>query len=104
METPTGTFINVVEALYSQSLGPWCIVERLSNSWLFGLYRGLGCPSHPYFKGTTAVEDRHANIAIDTTCLVLETRPLLADIFLYDAEMVARALTGVWDDMLAAVR
>jgi len=104
METPTGTFINVVEALYSQSLGPWCIVERLSNSWLFGLYRGLGCPSHPYFKGITAVEDRHANIAIDTTCLVLETRPLLADIFLYDAEMVARALTGVWDDMLAAVR
>jgi len=104
METPTGTFINIVEALYNKSLGPWCIIERLSKSWLFGLHRGLGCPSHPYFNGITAVEDRHANIAIDTTCLVLETRPLLADIFLYDAEMVARALTGVWDDMLAAVR
>jgi hypothetical protein len=38
METPTGTFINIVEALYNKSLGPWCIIERLSNSWLFGLH------------------------------------------------------------------
>jgi hypothetical protein len=96
-------FVKLVQTLYPRSLGPWCIVEALSDDWMRALAAALAVhfpavADEPYFREcfAGAVEERHAAESLDTTELVLARRPELLGPTLRDARVMAAGLDGVW--------
>ena len=101
-------FIAIVEETYPRSLGPWTIVETLSDNWLHSLCHALGnhfphIDKDPYFAACFAqgVEERHGQEALSVSSAILEKRPELFDLFVRDAKLAADGLNCVWDGMLA---
>lgn len=106
LDEATGRFVRLAKTLYSRSLGPWCIVETMSDDWMRALADGLSkhFPSivtEPYFADcfSQGVEERHAEEAIAVTQMVLERRPELLEQTIEDARTMAEALDGVWSAM-----
>jgi hypothetical protein len=96
-------FVQLVPDLYARSLGPWCIVEVLSDDWMRALADALSVHfpwvvDEPYFAECFAqgVEERHAQESLAVTEIVLRARPKLMDQTLRDAATMAEALDGVW--------
>lgn len=112
LDPRTAEFVRLAKRLYSHSLGPWCIVETMSDDWMRALAKALAehfprIVDEPYFADcfSQGVEERHAEEAIAVTQSVLERRPELFDETVEDARMMADALDGVWvamDDALSA--
>lgn len=111
LDRGTAKFVRLAKELYSRSLGPWCIVEVMSDDWMRALAEALSV-NHPkivdapYFAECFAqhVEERHAAEALEVTQIVLRARPYLLDETVRDAETMAQALDGVWDRLDAIVR
>jgi hypothetical protein len=112
LDTRTAGFVRLAKTLYARSLGPWCVVETMSNDWMRALASSLSShfPSivdEPYFADCFAqgVEERHAEEAIAITQAVLERRPELCAETIEDAKTMANLLGGIWvamDEVLSS--
>ena len=103
LDPGTAAFVRLAKTLYSRSLGPWCVVETMSDDWMRALADGLAVhfpkiTQEPYFADcfSQGVEERHAAEAIAVTQSVLERRPDLIAQTVGDAAAMADALEGVW--------
>jgi hypothetical protein len=103
LDGATAKFVRLAKSLYARSLGPWCIVETMSDDWMRALADGLSkhfpaIIKEPYFADcfSQGVEERHAEEAIAVTQMVLEKRPSLLGQTIEDARAMADALDGVW--------
>jgi pyrroloquinoline quinone (PQQ) biosynthesis protein C len=111
LDRSTAKFVRLAKELYARSLGPWCIVEVMSDNWMHALAKSLSVHhpkivDAPYFADCFGqhVEERHAAEALGVTQTVLRARPYLLDETLRDAETMAEALDGVWERLDAIVR
>jgi hypothetical protein len=112
LDARTAAFVRLAKTLYSRSLGPWCIVETMSDDWMRALARSLSTHfprivDEPYFADCFAlgVEERHAEEAIAVTQAVLRRRPELLAETIDDANSMADALDGIWvamDEIVSA--
>lgn len=103
LDAGTAEFVRLAKKLYSRSLGPWCIVETMSDDWMRAFADALsvnfpGIVNEPYFADCfdQGVEERHAEEAIAVTQGVLERRPELLAQTIEDARTMADALDGIW--------
>jgi hypothetical protein len=103
LDAATAKFVRLAKTLYARSLGPWCIVETMSDDWMRALADGLSkhfpaIVNEPYFADcfSQGVEERHAEEAIAVTQIVLEKRPGLLGQTIEDSKAMADALDGVW--------
>jgi hypothetical protein len=103
LDAGTAHFVRLAQTLYARSLGPWCIVERMSDDWMRALAASFSVHfpeivNEPYFADCFAdhVEERHAEEAIAVTQQVLERRPELLAETIADARTMADALDRVW--------
>ncbi len=103
LDPETARFVQLATTLYARSLGPWCVVELMSNSWMRALADSLSAhfpaaSSEPYFADcfSQGVEERHADESLEVTTLVLQSRPELYSETVLDARLMAEALDGVW--------
>jgi hypothetical protein len=103
LDDQTAEFVRTVKTLYARSLGPWCVVEMLSDNWMRALADALAVHApavrnEPYFAECFAgsVEERHAEESFETTNMILSRRPDLLDQNIADAWAMARALDLVW--------
>lgn len=106
LEGEAAQFVKLVPQLYARSLGPWCIVEVLSDNWMRALAEALSAHfpwivEEPYFADCfdQGVEERHAEESLDVTETVLRARPQLVKPTLHDAALMAQSLDGVWSDL-----
>ena len=111
VDPATARFIRLSKELYARSLGPWCIVEVMSDDWMRGLAEALSVHhpkivEAPYFADCFSqhVEERHAAEALEVTQTVLRARSYLLDETIRDAEIMADALDGVWHRLDEIVR
>jgi hypothetical protein len=103
LDRDTAHFVQLAKTLYSRSLGAWCAVEVMSDSWLRALADALAAhfpqvAEEAYFAECfeQGVEDRHAQESMDVTQMVLRARPELMPATLRDARQMAEALDGIW--------
>jgi len=96
-------FVRLAKPLYSQSLGPWCVIEVMSVDWMRALADALSVhfpqfADEPYFAEcfSEMVEERHAEESLSVTGMVLKARPELLPETLEGAKIMAEALDGVW--------
>jgi len=106
LDPETSHFVRLVQKLYARSLGPWCVVETMSDDWLRALADSLSVHfpnivKEPYFAEcfSQGVEERHAEESLSVTQMVLKARPELIGETIRDAKMMAQALDGVWTRM-----
>lgn len=106
LNSGTANFVRLAKTLYARSLGPWCIVETMSDDWMRALAHALSkhfprIVDEPYFADCFAegVEERHAEEAIAVTQQVLGRRPDLLQETIEDAKTMADALDGIWTAM-----
>ena len=111
LDGEAANFVRLVPELYARSLGPWCIVEKLSDDWMRALADALSVHfpwvvDEPYFAECFAqgVEERHAEESLEVTETILRGRPHLLGQTLRDAESMARALDGVWQHLERLIR
>jgi len=111
LDPETAKFVQLASTLYARSLGPWCAVELMSDTWLRGLAEALSAHfpnvvDEPYFADcfSQGVEERHADESIAVTGLVLTRRPDLYSETVLDAKLMAEALDGVWSRLDTIVR
>src|SRR5262249_19292088 len=74
LDAQTAHFVSLVRSLYPSSLGPWCIVELLSDDWMRAFADALSVHfpqvrEEPYFADVFAhgVEERHGREAMAIT-------------------------------------
>ncbi len=103
LDAGAAAFVRLAKKLYARSLGPWCIVETMSDDWMRALAAGLAqhfpaILQEPYFADcfNQGVEERHAKEAIAVTQTVLMRRPDLLAQTVEDAQAMASALDGIW--------
>jgi len=103
LDPETSRFVQAATTLYARSLGPWCVVELMSDSWMRALADALAVhfpavPSEPYFADcfSQGVEERHAEESFEVTATILQSRPELYSETVLDAKLMAEALDGVW--------
>jgi hypothetical protein len=111
LDPETSRFVRLAPTLYARSLGPWCVVELMSDTWMHSLADALSVhfPSvvnEPYFSDcfSQGVEERHAEESLAVTGLVLQARPHLWSDTVRDAKLMAEALDGVWNRLDDIVR
>jgi hypothetical protein len=111
LDRATAHFVRLAKELYARSLGPWCIVEVMSDDWMRALAEALSVHhpkivEAPYFAECFSqhVEERHAAEALEVTQLVLRSKPYLLDETIRDAETMASALDGVWERLDEIIR
>lgn len=103
LDPETARFVQLAGQLYARSLGPWCVVELMSDSWMRALADSLAAHfpdvvNEPYFADcfNEGVEERHAQESLEVTTGVLLARPELYSETVLDAKLMAEALDGVW--------
>jgi hypothetical protein len=96
-------FVRLAKPLYSQSLGPWCVIEVMSADWMRALADALSIhfphfADEPYFAEcfSEMVEERHAEESLSVTQVVLKARPELLPATIKGAKIMAETLDGVW--------
>ena len=104
LDPDTAQFARLAAKLYARSLGPWCVVEVMSDSWMRALADALavhfpGIVDEPFFADcfSQGVEERHAEESLEITGMILRRRPELYSETVADAKMMAEALDRVWD-------
>jgi hypothetical protein len=103
LDPETSRFVQWAATLYARSLGPWCVVELMSDSWMRALADSLSAhfpavTNEPYFADcfSQGVEERHADESLEVTATVLQARPELYSETVLDAKLMAESLDGVW--------
>lgn len=103
LDPETSRFVHSATTLYRRSLGPWCVVELMSDWWMHALASSLAAHfpdvvNEPYFADcfSQGVEERHAEESMEVTVTVLQSRPELYSETVLDAKLMAEALDGVW--------
>ncbi|HTW72266.1 MAG TPA: hypothetical protein VME47_20455 [Acetobacteraceae bacterium] len=103
LDPETSRFVQLAGTLYGRSLGPWCVVELMSDWWMRALADSLAAHfpavrDEPYFADcfSQGVEERHAAEAMEVTSSVLQAWPELYSETVLDARLMAEALDGVW--------
>jgi hypothetical protein len=103
LDGETAEFVRLARALYSRSLGPWCMIEVMSVDWMRALVDSLAVHfprliHEPYFAEcfSEMVEERHAEESLTVTQMVLRARPDLLPETLRDAKLIADGLDAVW--------
>jgi hypothetical protein len=111
LDGETANFVRLAAQLYAHSLGPWCVVEVMSDDWMRALADALSrhfprIVEEPYFAEcfSQGVEERHAEESLEVTEMVLRRRPELLPDALRDAKTMAVALDGVWTHLDRIVR
>jgi hypothetical protein len=111
LDAETAKFVRLATTLYARSLGAWCVVEVISDTWMRALADALavhfpGMPEEPYFADcfSQGVEERHAEESFDVTSTLLRARPELYSETVLDAKLMAEALDGVWRRLDMIVR
>jgi hypothetical protein len=111
LDADTAKFVRLATTLYARSLGPWCVVEVISDTWMRALADALSVhfphmPEEPYFADcfSQGVEERHAEESLEVTATVLRGRPELYSETVLDAKLMAEALDGVWRRLDTVVR
>jgi pyrroloquinoline quinone (PQQ) biosynthesis protein C len=111
LDAETAKFVQLATALYTRSLGAWCVVEVISDTWMRCLADALSVhfpemPQEPYFADcfSQGVEERHAEESLEVTATVLRGRPELYSETVLDAKLMAEALDGVWRRLDTIVR
>jgi hypothetical protein len=111
LDPETSKFVQLATTLYARSLGAWCVVEVVSDTWMRLLADAFAAhfpdmPNEPYFSEcfSQGVEERHAEEALEVTSTVLRTRPELYSETVLDARLMAEALDGVWRRLDTIVR
>jgi hypothetical protein len=111
LDGETSHFVSLAPQLYAHSLGPWCVVEVMSDDWMRALAAALsnhfpGIVEEPYFAEcfSQGVEERHAEESLEVTEMILRRRPELIADTLRDAKIMAVALDGVWMHLDRVVR
>jgi pyrroloquinoline quinone (PQQ) biosynthesis protein C len=103
LDAETAKFIHLAATLYARSLGAWCVVELMSDTWMRALADSLAVhfpeiTNEPYFADcfSQGVEERHAEESMEVTVAVLRGRPDFYSETVLDAQLMAEALDGVW--------
>jgi hypothetical protein len=111
LDAETAKFARLATTLYARSLGAWCVVEVISDTWMRCLADALSAhfpdmPNEPYFADcfSQGVEERHAEESLEVTSMVLRGRPELYSETVLDARLMAEALDGVWRRLDMVVR
>jgi hypothetical protein len=111
LDPETSRFIRLATTLYARSLGPWCVVELMSDTWMHSMADALAVHfpdivKEPYFADCFAggVEERHADESLAVTGQILAKRPDLWSETVSDAKLMAEALDGVWNRLDDIVR
>jgi len=106
LDPTTVRFLSLVQDLYPNSLGPWCIIEAFADDWMKALMNSLaGCfPSikkEPYFADCFAqgIEERHARESLNLTGEVLLRSPELLMETIDGARMMAIGLDDFWSGL-----
>jgi hypothetical protein len=104
LDPETSRFVQLAATLYARSLGPWCVVELMSNMWMHSLADALSVHfpaivKEPYFADcfSQGVEERHADESLAVTGTILQAHPQLWSETIGDAKLMAEALDGVWN-------
>src|SRR3984957_6291005 len=95
LDAETARFVQLATTLYARSLGAWCVVEVISDSWMRSLADSLSAhfpemPNEPYFADcfSQGVEERHAEESLEVTATVLRGRPELFSETVLDAKLM----------------
>ena len=111
LDPETSRFVRLATTLYARSLGPWCVVELMSDAWMHDLADSLAVHfpnivNEPYFADcfSQGVEERHADESLSVTGEILRQRPALWSETVDDARLMAEALDGVWNRLDDLVR
>ena len=107
LDPATARFVAAVDQLYPRSLGAWCLVEMLAESWMQALADALAVHfpdirHAPYFADcfTQGIEVRHGEEALELTVRTLGYRPKERPQTLADANQMGMALNVLWDGLL----
>jgi len=111
LDAETARFVQLATTLYARSLGAWCVVEVISDTWMRSLADALSAhfpdiAGEPYFADcfSQGVEERHAEESLEVTATILRDRPELFSETVLDARLMAEALDGVWRRLDVIVR
>lgn len=111
LDPTTARFVSKVEKLYPQSLGPFCVVEMLSNDWMTHLCDALSVHfpqmrDEPYFAECAEqhVEERHGQEAFELAKAVVEHSPELLPGVVQDASDMANELDNLWTGLEQLLR
>ncbi len=106
LDLETRNFLSLVQKIYPNSLGPWCVIEKFADNWMRALMNSLSVcfpliKQEPYFADcfNQGVEERHAQEALKLTNIVLANSPKLLDQTIKDAKIMAIGLDKFWSSM-----
>jgi hypothetical protein len=106
LDPTTAKFVTLVQDIYPQSLGPWCVIEMFAHDWMQALMKALmNCFSfiekEEYFAEcfNQGVEERHSQEAKELTSIVLHKSPNLLETTIADAESMASGLDKFWSGL-----
>lgn len=103
LDPTTADFVSLVQKIYPQSLGPWCVIEMFAHDWMEALMNALGncfpfIKQEPYFAEcfNQGIEERHAAEAQELTRIVLHNSPQLLEPTIAGAKLMAAGLDRFW--------
>ncbi|MBW4563561.1 MAG: hypothetical protein KME32_20935 [Mojavia pulchra JT2-VF2] len=106
LDPTTANFVSLVQKIYPQSLGPWCVIEMFAHDWMQALMNALAysfpvIKQEPYFAECfeQGVEERHAQEAQELTSLILHNYPKLLTPTIAGAKMMATELDKFWSGL-----
>jgi hypothetical protein len=106
LDPTTANFVSLVQNIYPQSLGPFCVVEMFAYDWMQALMNALAhcfpfIKQEPYFTECfdQGIEKRHAQEAIELTSIILNKSPQLLTPTIEGANMMAIALDQFWSGL-----
>jgi hypothetical protein len=111
VDAQTADFVKVVDVLYRQDTGAWCIAEVLSDDWLSALAHSFE-PFNPtvkqeqYFDEIFSghVEIVHMMETVSITEEILAKYPHLLKQTIQNAETMAKNLNKLWDNLYGLVK
>ncbi|BAY13562.1 hypothetical protein [Calothrix sp. NIES-2098] len=106
LDPTTANFVSLVEKIYPQSLGPWCVIEMFAHDWMQALMNSLAncfpfIQQEQYFAECfeQGVEERHAEEAKELTNIILHNSPRLLEPTIAGAKMMAIELDKFWSGL-----
>lgn len=106
LDPVTAEFILLIQNLYPQSLGPWCVIEMFADDWMRAIMNSLS-KCYPFIKEEAyfadcfneGIETRHAREALELTSFIIEKYPELFDATIEGASLMATGLNMLWSGL-----
>lgn len=103
LDPTTAKFVSLVQKIYPQSLGPWCVIEMFAHDWMQALMNSLShcfpfITQEQYFAEcfNQGVEERHSQEAKELTSIILHNSPQLLEPTIAGAKTMATELDRFW--------